>query len=503
LDLLLNLAGGFAAAMSLGNFLACVVGVVIGTIIGVLPGIGPVGAMALLLPFSFGMDPGTGLIMLAGIYYGAMYGGSTTSILLNVPGEAVSIVTCLDGYQMAKKGRGGAALAVAAIGSWIAGTVGVVGLMLFAPMLGRAALAFGPPEYFSIALVGIILLSNMGGGSFAKSFLMVIIGMMISTIGIDPISGINRFNFGLREMARGIELLPLAMGAFGLAEIFCVAVEPYSTADAIKVRFRDLYPSKNEMRRSVWPIIRGSLIGFPMGLLPGPAAVISSLVSYKVEKSVSRHPEEFGKGAIEGVAGPESANNAASAGAMVPLLALGIPFNAATAMLLGGLMIHGISPGPLFITQHANLFWLVIASMYIGNLMLLVLNLPLVGVFASLMKVPAKILMPIITAIMMIGAYSVNNSVFDLWVLLFFGVLGYIMKRLDIQAAPLVIGLVLGAIFEQGLRQGLIMVDGNFLNFFKRPISAVLLGISILMLVWVMGNFVAKNLKESGHAAQG
>lgn len=501
METLFNLANGFAAAIMPDNFLACLVGVVIGTIIGVLPGIGPVGAMALLLPFSFGLNPGTGLIMLAGIYYGSMYGGSTTSILLNVPGEAVSIVTCIDGYQMAKKGRGGAALAVAAIGSWIAGSLGVVGLMLFAPMLGQAALAFGPPEYFSITLVGIILLSNLSGGSFIKSFLMVIIGMMISTIGVDSTSGFNRFDLGIPEMARGIELLPLAMGAFGLAEIFSVAVEPYNVAAAIKVKFRELYPSRKEMNRSIWPIIRGSLIGFPMGLLPGPAAVISSLVSYKVEKSVSRHPEEFGTGAIEGVAGPESANNAASAGAMVPLLALGVPFNAATAMLLGGLMIHGIAPGPLFITEHANLFWLVIASMYIGNLMLLILNLPLVGVFAKIMAVPAKILMPIIIAIMMVGAYSVNNSVFDLWLLLIFGVIGYIMKELDLQAAPLVIGLVLGTIFEQKLRQGLMMVDGNFLKFFDRPISAVLLSISILLLCWNVGKFLAKKMKAASQAA--
>ena len=492
MELLNNLASGFVAATTLANLIACFVGVLIGTVIGVLPGIGPVGAMALLLPFSFGMDPAAGLIMLAGIYYGSMYGGSTTSILLNVPGEAVSIVTCMDGYQMARKGRAGAALAIAAIGSFVAGTAGIVGLMLFAPALGNFALAFGPPEYFAVSLLGIILLSNLSGGSFLRSFLMVIIGMMISTVGIDTTTGFNRFNLGLFEMARGIELLPVAMGAFGLAEILASAVEPYNPAEAIKVRFRELYPDRQELRRSIWPIARGSIIGFPMGVLPGPAAVIASLASYKVEKSVSRHPEQFGKGAIEGVAGPESANNSASAGAMVPLLALGIPFNAATALLLGGLMIHGISPGPLFITEHASLFWQVIASMYIGNLILLVLNLPLVGVFASIMRAPVSVLMPTITAIMLIGAYSVNNSSFDLWLLLIFGVLGFVMKQVDFQAAPLVIGLVLGVIFEQKLRQGLMMVDGDFLRFFERPVTAALLIAAIAMLLWSLVNYLRR-----------
>lgn len=493
-----NLMNGFVLALTPGNLFACFIGVLVGTIIGVLPGIGPVGAMSLLLPFSFGMDPGAGLIMLAGIYYGSMYGGSTTSILLNVPGESVSVVTCLDGYQMAKKGKAGAALSVAAIGSWVAGTLGVVGLMLFAPALGRFALSFGPPEYFAIALVGVLLLSNLTGDSFFKSFLMVIVGMMISTIGTDPLTGFNRLVFGMPELSRGIDMLPVAMGAFGLAEIFAIAVTPYTTEDMIKVKLKDLYPSKQELKESVGPILRGSLIGFPMGLLPGPAAVISSLISYKVEKTVSKHPDEFGHGAIAGVAGPESANNSASAGAMVPLLALGIPFTAPVAMLLGGLMIHGITPGPLFIKQNPELFWVVIASMYIGNVMLLILNLPLVGLFASLTKTPPNILMPIVTAIMLVGAYSVNNSTFDIGLLLIFGFFGYLLKMFDIPSAPLVIGLVLGGIFETGLRQGLVLVDGNFLNFFSRPISAVTLGFAILILVYmIIKNAVRLTTKQN------
>lgn len=486
MDVFSNLAQGFAVAMSVDNLLACFIGVLIGTVVGVLPGIGPVGAMALLLPFSFGMDTGASLIMLAGIYYGSMYGGSTTSILLNVPGEAASVVTCLDGYQMAKRGRAGAALAVAGIGSWIAGTVGILLLMLFAPPLGQAALSFGPPEYFAISVVGMLLLSNLSGDSFLKSFLIFTVGMMISTIGIDAVTGYNRLSFGVLELTRGIDFLPVAMGLFGMAEVFAIAVEPYSVGELIKVTFKELYPSRQELKKSVWPIIRGSFIGFPVGLIPGPAAILSSLISYRVEKGLSRRPEEFGKGAIEGVAGPESANNAASAGAMVPLLALGIPFAPATAVLLGGLMIHGVAPGPTFITGHVELFWLVIASMYIGNFMLLILNLPLVGVFASLTKVPPKTLIPIVTAIMFIGTYSLNNSLFDIGVLLLFGLLGFLLKYLCYSATPLLVGLVLGPVFEKGLRQGLIMADGNFLFFLQRPISGTLLGIAALIIIWTI-----------------
>lgn len=492
MDVVSNLLQGFGAALSVENLFACFIGVLIGTIVGVLPGIGPVGAMALLLPFSFGMDTGASLIMLAGIYYGSMYGGSTTSILLNVPGESASVVTCLDGYQMAKRGRAGAALAVAGIGSWIAGTIGIVLLMLFAPPLGEAALSFGPPEYLAISIVGMLLLSNLSGGSFLKSFLVFIIGMIISTIGIDSVTGINRLSFGVLELTRGIEFLPVAMGIFGLAEILAIVIEPYSVGEIIKVTFKELYPNKQELKRSFWPIIRGSFVGFPVGLIPGPAAILSSLISYRLEKGISKKPEEFGQGAIEGVAGPESANNAASAGAMVPLLALGIPFAPATAVLLGGLMLHGVAPGPTFITGHSELFWLVVASMYIGNFMLLILNLPLVGVFASLTKVPPKLLVPIVTAIMFIGTYSLNNSVFDVGLLVFFGLLGYVFKSLNYSATPLLVGMVLGPVFEKGLRQGLIMADGSLLYFVQRPISGTLFGVAALIIVWIIYGELAK-----------
>lgn len=492
MDVLNQLLGGFAAALSLTNLLACFAGVLVGTIVGVLPGIGPVGAMALLLPFSFGLDTGTGLILLGGIYYGSMYGGSTTSILINIPGEGASVVTCLDGYAMAKKGRAGAALAVAAIGSWVAGTLGVLLLMVFAPPLGRAALAFGPPEYLAISVLGMLLLSNLTGGSFLRSFLMFILGMMISTIGIDPLMGDNRLSFGIMELYRGIDTLPLAMGLFGMAEVFAIAAEPYNVGGLIKLKFRDLYPTKKELKKSVMPIARGSLIGFPIGLMPGPAAIMASLISYKVEKSISKHPEEFGKGAIEGVAGPESANNAAAAGAMVPLLALGIPFAPPTAILLGGFIIHGITPGPAFVNQHPDLFWLIIASMYIGNIMLLILNLPLVGVFASLTKLSPKTLMPIVTAIMFIGVYSVNTSYFDIILLLIFGLIGFALKLANFSPAPLVIGFVLSRVFEKGLRQSLILSRGDLTYLVRRPISGALFALAFAIIIWIIYGAVKK-----------
>ena len=483
IELLLN---GFREAISVQNLLACFVGVFVGTVVGVLPGIGPVSAMAILLPFSFGLDAGTSLILLAGIYYGSMYGGSTTSILINMPGEGASVVTCLDGYQMAKKGRAGAALAVSAIGSFVAGTIGIVFLMIFAPPLSKAALAFGPPEYLAISILGMVLLSNLTGDSFLKSFLMFLLGMMISAIGIDPLMGDDRMSFGLIELSRGIDILPFAMGLFGMAELFVVAVEPYDVGSLIKVKFRDLYPTKAELKQSVGPILRGSILGFPLGLIPGPAPILASLLSYKVEKSVSKTPDRFGKGAIEGVAGPESANNAASAGAMVPLLALGIPFAPATAVLLGAFMIHGITPGPTFMTANPALFWLVIASMYLGNVMLLLLNLPFVGVFASLTKLPPRILMPIVAAIMFIGVYSVNSSFFDVVLLVILGLVGFAAKLVKFPVAPLVIGFVLEETFEKSLRQSLILAQGNLLKIFARPIAGTLFVIILLLAVSIV-----------------
>lgn len=492
-----QLLAGLGSALTINHIVACFAGVLVGTIAGVLPGIGPVGAMALLLPFSFGMEPGSSLIMLAGIYYGAMYGGSTTSILLNVPGEAASMVTAIDGYQMAKKGRAGAALAVSAIGSFIAGTIGVVLLMFFAPPLAEFALKFGPQEYLAIAVLGMLMLSNLTGESFIKAGLMFVLGMMISAVGVDQLMGVNRLSFGVLELSRGIDLIPFVMGLFGMAEVFSVIVEPYDVGELMKVKFRDLYPRKEEIKRSIKPILRGSIIGFPIGLIPGPAAIISSLVSYRVERSVSKHKDEFGNGAIEGVAGPESANNAASTGAMVPLLALGIPFAPATAVLLGGFMLQGVAPGPTFMINHSDLFWLIVASMYIGNVMLLILNLPLVGVFASVTKIRPEILMPVVTAIMLVGTYSVNNSFFDLLLLIIFGLIGYILKCIHISSAPLVVGFVLGSVFERGLRQSMIIASGNILSIFMRPIAGTLFALSTVTLIWIIFGQIKKNHKIS------
>jgi putative tricarboxylic transport membrane protein len=457
------------------NLLAVVIGCLVGTAVGVLPGIGPTGTMAMLLPLTYALGPTAGMIMLAGIWYGAQYGGSTTSILVNVPGEAASVVTCLDGYQMARKGKAGAALAIAAIGSFVAGTVGVLGLTLFAPPLAEAALDFGPPEYFWIGLLGLLLLSNLSGHSTSKALLMAAFGIMLSTVGMDPNSGVPRFAMGSTTLFGGFDFVPVTMGLFGVAEILSSCGERMKGWEVIKVRFRDLYPNREEIRRSVGPVCRGSVLGFLVGLIPGPAAVMASFVSYKVERKLSKHPEEFGQGAIEGVAGPESANNSATAGGLVPLLALGLPFAPPTAVLLGGLMIHGVVPGPLMMIQYPQLFWTVIASMYLGNIILLILNLPLVGVFASITRVRPAIVLPVVLILCVIGAYAVNYSVFDVWVMLAFGILGYVLRRFDFEAAPVVLGLVLGRILENSLRQSLVILDGNVWNFWSRPLSAILM----------------------------
>lgn len=481
---LTNLLQGFASALTPINIVACFLGAFLGTITGVLPGIGPAAAMALLLPVTFGLPPTTSLIMLAGIYYGAMYGGSTTSILLNMPGETASMVTCFDGYQMAKKGRAGAALAISAIGSWVAGTISIVGLMCFAPALANVALAFGPPEYFALILLGVLVLNNLTGDSFLKATLMLIIGLGIATVGTEIIKGVSRFDFGNPDLLDGFDVIPVLMGLFGLSEVFVGLREKGSIGEVAKVRFRDLYPTRDEIVRSIKPIFRGTAIGFPIGLLPGPAHILSTMVSYRVEKGFSKNPDCFGKGAIEGVAGPEAANNAASTGAMVPLFALGLPFTVQAAIMIAALRTHNITPSPLLISQHGDMFWAVIASMYIGNVVLLVLNLPLVGVFASLTKTPKPILLPIITTIMIIGTYGLNGNLFDVWVLLFFGALGYIMRIVDYPSVPLIIALVLGPSFEERLRQSLLLAHGDLSYYFQRPVTAAILLLTAVAIVW-------------------
>jgi putative tricarboxylic transport membrane protein len=475
-----GLAYGFSIALTPANLFACFVGVVVGTVVGMLPGIGPVGAMALLLPSTFALHPATALIMLAGIYYGAMYGGSTTSILVNVPGEAGSVVTLLDGYQMTRRGRAGAALAIAAVGSFVAGTIGVVGIMLAAGWLADLAIQFGPPEYFAITLGGILLLSRLSGGSLVHAFGMVAIGLALGTVGMDSISALRRFTFGSVQLAQGIDLVPVIMGLYGVAEVLLLAEEGITRAQVATVRLRELFPTRQEWRQSAAPIARGSVVGFLTGLVPGPAAVLSTFIAYELEKKVSRTPERFGHGAVEGVAGPEAANNAATAGAMVPLLSLGIPFSPATAILLGALVIHGLQPGPLMISQRPEVFWGFIASMYIGNAMLLVLNLPLVGIFVSVLRLPQHVLGTLVLLLCLVGAFSLNNSVLDLWVLAVFGVFGYALRKLRVDPSPLVVALVLGPMMEKTLRQALFITRGSVLDLVARPLTASILVVTLV-----------------------
>ena len=466
---------GFSVAITPINLVACLIGVVIGTVVGILPGIGPVGAMALLLPSTFKLDPTTALIMLAGIYYGSMYGGSTTSILVNVPGEAASVVTAIDGYQMTKRGRAGAALAVSAVGSFIAGSVGLVGVMLFASWLAEAALKFGPPEYFALTVTGLAVLSRLSGGSVLQAMLMVGLGLILGTVGMDPISGVRRFTFGNMQLAQGIELVPVIMGLYGVAEVLVMAEEGITKAQITRVALRDLFPNRQEWTQSGWPIARGSVVGFITGLVPGPATVLATFISYALERRISRTPERFGHGAIEGVAGPEAANNGATAGAMVPILSLGIPFSPATAILLGALVIHGITPGPLFIAQKPEVFWGVVASMYIGNLILLVLNLPMVGVFVSILRLPQHLLATLVLLLCVVGAYSLNNSMLDLWVLTVSGIVGYVFRKVKIDPSPLIVALVLGPLMEKALRQSLTMARGDWGLVLGRPLTLALL----------------------------
>jgi putative tricarboxylic transport membrane protein len=474
---------GFGVALSPANLLACFVGVLIGTIVGVLPGIGPVGAMALLLPSTYALPPAAALIMLAGIYYGSMYGGSTTSILVNVPGEAASVVTAIDGYQMARKGRAGAALTVSAAGSFVAGSVGVVGIVLFAAWLAELALQFGPPEYFALTVMGLAVLSRLSGGSVLLSFLMVGLGLAIGTVGMEPISGFRRFTFGSVQLSQGIELVPVIMGLYGVAEVLALAEEGAKKASISHVRLRELFPTRAEWHRSSWPIARGSVVGFLTGLIPGPATVLATFIAYTIERKISRTPERFGTGAIEGVAGPEAANNGATAGAMVPILSLGIPFSPATAILLGALVIHGIQPGPLLMTERPEVFWGVVASMYVGNFLLLIFNLPLVGVFVSVLRLPQHLLSTLVLLLCLVGAYSLSNSILDLWVLVGMGIVGYGFRKLAIDPAPLIVALVLGPIMEKTLRQSLFMAHGDWRLLFLRPLSLVLFLIGALVLV--------------------
>ena len=483
---------GLVVAISPTNMLFAFIGCLLGTAVGVLPGLGPAATISLLLPVIYKVgSPATAVIFLAGIYYGAMYGGSTTSILLNLPGEAASVVTTLDGYKMAQKGRAGAALGIAAIGSFIAGTIGVIGLSFVAPPLAEFALKFGPPEYFALTLVGLMLAVFLSGSSLVKGMITLALGILLANVGMDPVTGKIRFTMGLLGLQSGFDFVTLAMGIFGLGEIL-YTLDQQDAVELVTTKIGQLWPSLKDWKESQGAIWRGSLMGFIIGVLPGGGAVLSSLTSYAVEKRLSKHPEEFGNGAIAGVAGPESANNAASSASFIPLLTLGIPANASIAMIYAALLIQGVQPGPFLIAEHADVFWGVTASMYIGNVMLLALNLPLVGLWAQLLKVPFSILGPVVVLFTTVGVYSINNQPFDVLVLIFFGVLGYLLRKLKFEPGPLPMAFVLAPIIENSMRQSLLMSDGSPFIFVSRPISATLLAIFALM----AGNQIWKSIRS-------
>ena len=472
---------GFSLAFTFQNLIYCFLGVLMGTLVGVLPGLGPVAAMSLLFGSTLHLPPVPGMIMLAGIYYGAQYGGSTTSILLNIPGEASSVVTCLDGYQMARQGRAGPALGISAFGSFIGGTLSVLGLMLVAPPLANFALKFNFPENFSLMCLGLVIVSFLARGSMLKAMMMVSIGLFLGSIGTDIMTGSPKFTFGIKSLMDGVGLIPVIMGLFGISEVIS-NIEEGVKRDIFKTKISHLFPNRREWKDSIKPIVRGTILGFFLGILPGGGAVVSSFTSYAVEKKFSKYPEKFGTGVIEGVAGPEAANNSGSTGSFVPLLTLGIPSNAVMALLLGLLLTHGVQVGPLLLKNHSDIFWGVVTSMYIGNAMLLVLNLPLIGMWIKILKVPYPVLFPFILLFCVIGSYSLNNNTEDVLIMIFFGMIGYLMKKFDYEGAPLILALVLSPMMENTLRQSLLVSQGSFLIFLNRPISAVLLLIAILLL---------------------
>jgi putative tricarboxylic transport membrane protein len=483
MDILISLGQGFQIALLPSNLALCFLGTLLGTLIGVLPGIGPVATISILIPITMGLPAVSAIIMLAGIFYGAMYGGSTTSILVNLPGEAASVVTCFDGHQMALQGRAGPALGIAAFGSFIAGTLGVVGLMCLAAPMARFALKFGPPEYFGVMFLGLTLVCFLTRGSLLKSILMVFVGLILAYVGQDSVSGDIRLTLNSILLWDGIGLMPLIMGLFGVSEVLFSLEKPVSR-EILEVKgWKNLLPNLQDWKESTGPMIRGGILGFLLGVMPGGGTVLSTFASYSLEKRISKHPEQFGRGAIAGVAGPETANNAASSGSFITLFTLGIPPNVVVATLLGAMMIHGIQPGPLFLKEHPQVFWGVVASMYIGNVMLLLLNLPFIGLWVKVLRVPYRILFPLILLLTLVGVYTVRNKPFDLVVLGIFGVLGYLMKKFEYEPAPLVLAFILGDQIEMALRQSLILFGGGFKPFLTHPIAAVAIGLGMLILV--------------------
>lgn len=477
-----NLMTGFTAAIAPMNLAFAAIGCILGTLIGVLPGLGPAAGTALLIPITFKLEPTSAIIMLAAIYYGAMYGGTITSVLINVPGEAASVVTCLDGYEMAKQGRAGAALGVAAVGSFFGGTVATFGLVLVALPLARFALKFGPAEYFSLLLVGLSLVMGLAGKSLAKALVMGILGLIFSFVGVDPVEGAPRFTFGIAPLMDGVRFVPVVMGFFGIGEILLNAEKSLTGVMAGSGKVASFLPRRDEWRISATSILRGTGFGFFLGLIPGTNSAVAAFMSYAIERKVSSHPEKFGTGVIEGVAGPETANNAYANAALIPLFTLGLPGSPTIAILMGALIMNGLTPGPLLFSQHAAFVWTVIASLYIGNVILLILNLPLVGLWVKLLKIPYAILVVFILIFCIIGAYSLNNALFDVGVMILCGVLGYFLKKLDFPMAPAILTLILGPLMEQSLRESLSVSQGDFSIFFTRPISLFFLVLAAVIM---------------------
>ena len=484
MEMLDGLLQGFIVALTPVNLMWCFIGCFLGTVIGILPGLGPAATIAMLLPLTFQMNPTSALIMLAGIYYGSKYGGSTTSILLNVPGESASVVTCLDGYQMARNGRGGAALGIAAIASFVAGTFGVVLLMLISPPLATFALRFSSPEYFALMALGLAMVVLLAGKSMVKALLAMLVGLWIAGMGTDLFTAGSRFTFGHAELLDGIDFIVVAIGVFALGEVIN-NMERNQVSQMLPVPkgLRNLLPNMEELKACRFAFVNGSVIGFIIGILPGAGSTVASFISYGVEKAVSKHPEKFGTGVPEGVAAPEGANNAETGGALVPMLTLGIPGSGTTAILLAAFVLWGLKPGPLLIQENPQLFWGLVASMYVGNVVLLILNIPLIPLFAQILKLPTYVLFPVIFGISMVGVYSVSDSLFDLGLLTFFGLLGYLMRKLDYPLAPLILGLVLGDAMERALRQSLMMSQGDLTILVARPLSATMLVLTALILI--------------------
>jgi TctA family transporter len=496
-----NLLLGFGVALSPFNVLMCLIGVILGTLIGVLPGVGPVATIAMLLPITFNLSPIAALIMLAGIYYGAQYGGSTTAILVNLPGESSSVVTCIDGYQMARRGRAGPALATSAIASFFAGCVATLIVAMFAPPLAEVALKFGPAEYFSLMVLGLVAAVVLASGSLIKAIAMVLLGLLLGLVGTDVNSGVLRFAFGISELADGIGFVTVAMGMFGLAEIIA-NLEHKDKREVFTDKVKHLWPTADDWRRIWAPILRGTFLGSALGILPGGGALLASFGAYTLEKKVSRNAKEFGKGAIEGVAAPESANNAGAQTSFIPLLTLGIPSNAVMALMIGAMMIQGIAPGPQVMNERPQLFWGMIASMWVGNLMLVVLNLPLIGMWIKLLTVPYRILYPSILLFMSIGVFSLSNNPFDVFLMAVFGLLGYICVKLECEPAPMILGFILGPLMEENLRRAMLLSRGDPMVFLQKPISAAFIITSVVLLAIIALPFLRKKREEAFHEQQ-